>query len=885
MTKRALVIGIDRYDVLQRPLRGAVNDARTYARLLAERFGFEVRALLDLEATRDAVLAAWATLVAETQPGDVVVVTYAGHGSRIHLPGGETRESLVPTDSGRTPHPNRDVLDLEFDAFVRELNRKTDLVTLILDCCHSGSVSRDVFGDAAREVEPDYRLPEGYVPEPTHEATRSLDAGESGWPGERSASVLAACAASELAYELTRDGVHHGAFTFHLAAELALAGETATWRDLFDMVAARVVADRDRQHPLFEGRRDVRLFGGAVAPPQTYVLVVEVKGAEVKLEGGAVHGLLAGAELAVHPPMTPAPTGEPLARLRVTFVRALDSTATFLTQIVALPAQARAFLDRTPVSAALTFRVEGDEREAMQAALETSRLLAVPAAAGAEPEVLVRLLPRRNAEEAARGAFPHLGPLDKSTWAAVGRDGRLAARLRPADRSARGLLREDLERAARARALRALDNPRSGLRGLFTLRVLHAAGTAPLQPAEPDTVLVPGDRVELELVNDANRDLYVTVLQVGSDGRVDVVYPSGESARLAPRRPFRIAAEHFGRPEGLAVELPEGFPYAAEPGEDMDEGYFVVKALVTTRPASFEALAQERARGLDRGAPDAVEDLERLVATWVGDPDEPVGTSRFLAVPKGTGGEDWAVVTRVLRIARTRPSRERDAPSSMDLAPSRGDGARDAKASSGEFMKSLPDFFKMVASGLVDAQRSLDDQATIYNRDQPEHPKRFVIPKLTAKIAANFATEGTSGLNLIFLKNTELTSDTRSQEVQFTIEAVDAPPERKGTPAKPGGGFPPNGAGGPGVRPPWQPVTNGTGHLELPALEKSPDQETRLLAGELARLQNAICLELGPNLVVIRGARADGRVEVYAITKGDLIEERRITRIRAPGAR
>jgi hypothetical protein len=90
-----------------------------------------------------------------------VVLFYAGHGSRMndpHQPGGFI-ESMVSSDSGRGEQPNRDILDWEIDQWVQRVNEKTDFVTLIFDCCHSGSVTRDPFGERTREAPADLRAP------------------------------------------------------------------------------------------------------------------------------------------------------------------------------------------------------------------------------------------------------------------------------------------------------------------------------------------------------------------------------------------------------------------------------------------------------------------------------------------------------------------------------------------------------------------------------------------------------------------------------------------------------------------------------------------------------------------------------------------------------
>ncbi|HQM52905.1 MAG TPA: caspase family protein, partial [bacterium] len=60
MRKRAVCIGIDDYRGAGIDLRGCGNDARAWARLLEDGFGFrrgDIRVILDADATRRTILA------------------------------------------------------------------------------------------------------------------------------------------------------------------------------------------------------------------------------------------------------------------------------------------------------------------------------------------------------------------------------------------------------------------------------------------------------------------------------------------------------------------------------------------------------------------------------------------------------------------------------------------------------------------------------------------------------------------------------------------------------------------------------------------------------------------------------------------------------------
>ena len=137
--KRALLIGINHYPRFAESyqLQGSVNDARAMADLLAGQLGFpqdDVEVLVDEEATRDGILAAMDRLVHRVGDNDVVVVHYSGHGSQVYRPqdpreADRYEETIVPCDSGRPPHPNRDVGCHEIYAWLRQLTAITSRVT------------------------------------------------------------------------------------------------------------------------------------------------------------------------------------------------------------------------------------------------------------------------------------------------------------------------------------------------------------------------------------------------------------------------------------------------------------------------------------------------------------------------------------------------------------------------------------------------------------------------------------------------------------------------------------------------------------------------------------------------------------------------------------
>ncbi len=143
---RAAFIGIDRYrDSQVGDLNGAVRDARALWAVLSDSIdGIDARLLTDDGATFAAVgLALDETLDAATA-ADVVLISFAGHGTPDHR--------LVVADTSATDIPNT---TLTMENLAERFRRtRARAVVLLLDCCFSGGAPARVidFGVVPRAV-------------------------------------------------------------------------------------------------------------------------------------------------------------------------------------------------------------------------------------------------------------------------------------------------------------------------------------------------------------------------------------------------------------------------------------------------------------------------------------------------------------------------------------------------------------------------------------------------------------------------------------------------------------------------------------------------------------------------------------------------------------
>ncbi|WP_029890691.1 caspase family protein [Polycyclovorans algicola] len=147
----ALIVGIDRYATLT-PLRGAVNDARDIEQTIASFKPKTMKVLVDDQAHRRATLSAWDEIEAKAKPGDTIFVSYAGHGAQVAeaVPGQEDDgyDEIWAlggfSDSG--PGSFERIVDDEWGERISRV--KGIKVIMLLDACHSGTMTRSAYSEA-----------------------------------------------------------------------------------------------------------------------------------------------------------------------------------------------------------------------------------------------------------------------------------------------------------------------------------------------------------------------------------------------------------------------------------------------------------------------------------------------------------------------------------------------------------------------------------------------------------------------------------------------------------------------------------------------------------------------------------------------------------------
>jgi hypothetical protein len=307
--KRALLIGSQTGG-----LNGVHADVERMSEMLGRR-GFDVTQLTRAAASRDGILAGYQRLIADTAADDVACIYYSGHGGWVVNPEYEpdkplprVLQYLVPTDDEGAEL--RGVMSFELSALLARLTSKTRNVTVILDCCHSGQMSR-----AAREG----LTPQKVALTPKNLA-RSLSAGRVRELLARCASAprldaesnpwavrLVAAEAHSIAYERKDEhGSSTGVFTDALLSVLSEAQEQPmSWAALSLSVRERVMSQLCDQRPGAEGpsRRQIwELQEAADGRP----LALFFQNGELRIRGGALLGVVPDAVYGIMPPLSPA---------------------------------------------------------------------------------------------------------------------------------------------------------------------------------------------------------------------------------------------------------------------------------------------------------------------------------------------------------------------------------------------------------------------------------------------------------------------------------------------------------------------------------------------------------------------------------------------------
>lgn len=256
--RKALCVGINDYPGKDDDLRGCVNDARAWAKVLTKHYGFpsgDVHLLLDREAKKKKIMAKLDDLLAGAERGDVLVFTVSSHGTYVADTDGDEKlydEALCPWDMKENL-----IVDDELREKFHALPPGCRL-TVVSDSCFSGTVTR------APDIDtPDHRRKRFVPPKRLGlPEIRDIDAARpksDAFPESSMRDVLiSACSDHEESIDAEFGSVFHGAMTFYALDILREANYRITYNKFWDKIVVRLQDEGFDQEPQVEGKASAR---------------------------------------------------------------------------------------------------------------------------------------------------------------------------------------------------------------------------------------------------------------------------------------------------------------------------------------------------------------------------------------------------------------------------------------------------------------------------------------------------------------------------------------------------------------------------------------------------------------------------------------------------
>ncbi len=693
--KLGLMIGINKYKNLGRrfQLRGCVNDQKILKGVILDRFGFKeenIQTLFDEQATRDNIIKGLDRLAGMgeyegnplVQEGDFVMISYSGHGSRLKEPPDERDEvdgydsTLVPYDSDRRRPsgkggPNLDITDDELHRRFLKIQERAGHLLLYFDCCHSGTMSRDLTGELARKLEDDDRYDD--VDRGDENNSRMLPTGPSGWLKlDKGYTLIAGCMDDQLSREY-KDPVTkepYGALTYHVTQELSRAEGELTYRDIFDKAKTNVTRLFRSQNPQIEGDWNRKLFESKEVLIEPFSKIKVRNKRLVELQVGSVHGTTVNSLWEIR--------GEGLddrnvfAHVMVRNVKQVTSIAEVsinqpegmewsdfvaeqsgLSESLTLPKAVNNNCRAIQVVHAL-----GDQRMPVEVVgadtWQTRQLRSLIADSAvvklaANPEdaqILAALIEAREGEalDEPDCIAPELNEVYESTWVITGRD-RAMMPTPPHTTDEEDVIEltlSNLETWARyfnTHKIAPIGN--DSLSGKFTVELLNAplddenwedAESLPTHEETGLPLVEDGQPVMLKLTNNYSKPLHFAIFGMDVMGGIDLLYPpSGAIEPLGPGDQFPLVFD--------TVSLPENFPNMLAGGPE------TFKVMITWKHVNFDVLVQGASKLVDENGDEVEpEEGEHDATDWLIGASRGASMGSVRPLKKKIDEDAWTVV-------------------------------------------------------------------------------------------------------------------------------------------------------------------------------------------------------------------------------------------------
>ncbi len=573
----ALLVGINSYANLPSmyQLEGCVNDVNLMKKLLIEVFQFDsthIRTLTDESATRENIINEFEKfLIHNARKEGQALFYYSGHGAQMtDLNRDEADgydETIVPHDSRDKKKRVIDIPDDKLGELLGKLTQKCKNVTVMFDCCHSGSGVRG-------EIAKPRQLPKLELEGPKTRAEAITTDGPSGFLPPASNYVhISACKDREYALEYAG----HGVLTYFFN-RVVRNNPNATYREIMHKVREDVAFDHPTQTPQLEGvRRDAPIFRD-LGHVEEFIEVVDVKEDKVQLSAGMAHNVTEGSIYALYESGTTTPENNEdnyLGEVKITQVNPFTSWAQFEEKKGSHFKNAAAFetahhYGDMQMAVRLNLKDEPDLQAKVEQAFAEHK----------DKEDLIKVV-----SDKAKYDINIRFENDKLILERP--DLTQLKKLEPDDNSIKYSLIDILTTEARRMNVFKLENQKSKLTVDMKLERWEDVdeNITPVNKLEIEEteggqrVLNEGDIIRLTIKNTSRKSLYPYLLDIGTGGNISLLFPAegAEDSPLNPGESIQTSLMQITPPEGLNA----------------------LKLIATTIPTDFSVLTQQGYRSID----------------------------------------------------------------------------------------------------------------------------------------------------------------------------------------------------------------------------------------------------------------------------------------------
>lgn len=605
--KFALLVGISGYDRKNKKKDfdwwdlNAPNDVELLANVLIERFKFKpenIKILCDKPIkvgdkmipastpTHEAIANAFKQhIIDKTNKGDVVYFHFSGHGQQVPDDNGDESdgydETLIPSDYVSQKDGSKNVRDDEISSWLKSLDEKEpSSVTVTFDSCFSGTAVRGSEGlkrGGPWKGDPIDPAKAGRSDETIGDFVTRGGPRKGG--NAQNYVFLSAAGSRQTASETKVGEKEYGLFSYSLATAMQSVNATTTNRDLYEQIFNVMTRGQRGQTPQMEGDqldKFVMTIGG-VAPDRYYRITNEH--GQLMLAAGKLQGMTEGSTLALYGEGAKKhEDGKEIAVAQLKNVGASTSELSLKNKLDEKTMQAltRGFEIEHKYEDTLRVTVEnGIDTKYDMKSIFRSDALAVRVAPDQEWDIKVRRPDTAGLDAKEKFIDPKFKGLIVQR-----RDGSIIATIPDGDDLDKSLT-ATLKREATWMLVKSFDKTIDPTLDVVTLKAIPISVTqndrGQLMPdkekdvdgvtqdgvlrfkacerneagrCKPNT----GDWVRFELLNSGPDPLYVTILDLQNDGKINVIYPENniKENKVYPGTPLKVRNYlHLTPPYGL----------------------------------------------------------------------------------------------------------------------------------------------------------------------------------------------------------------------------------------------------------------------------------------------------------------------------------------------